>query len=198
MSQGMSAQFVKETYEKMSDEELIRQLTQDAAGLTPEALQVVKDEVGRRKLSTNLINGVEAQQKSYTLEEIDTYCDLVRTLPCPITGDNNELLNATFTSTVMSFIVFTNCRKEVIVGSPAALDKANNKALLLSLILGWWGIPWGIIRTFQAINTNLKNKKSNHLATPNNYLRSFVLSRIGEIETFKNDKQKLFEIISTK
>lgn len=26
---------------------------------------------------------------------------------------------------------------------------------LLSLLLGWWGFPWGIIYTFEAVTTNL-------------------------------------------
>ncbi len=30
---------------------------------------------------------------------------------------------------------------------------------LLSLFLGWWGIPWGIIYTIQVIYTNLRGGK---------------------------------------
>ena len=83
-----------------------------------------------------------------------------------------------------------------MIGSPDALDKANTNALIKTAILGWWGIPWGIIRTIQAINLNIKNKRSNRVDGPNDYLRSFVLSRVGQIEAFKDNPNKLAEIIS--
>jgi len=67
--------------------------------------------------------------------------------------------------------------------------------LIKTAILGWWGIPWGIIRTIQAINLNIKNKRSNHADGPNDYLRNFVLSRVGQIEAFKDNPNKLAEII---
>ncbi len=78
------------------------------------------------------------------------------------------------------------------------MDKANNNALTTSLALGWWGIPWGIIRTIQAINQNLKSKKTNDSIEPNDYLRNFVLTKVGQFETYRNDKEKLQRIISEK
>jgi hypothetical protein len=196
MSSGIDIQFVRETYQKMSDQDLIRVLTQDAADLTPEAQEVVKDEIKKRNLDPNIARGIDAQQKSYTVQEIDNYCEIIRNLPCPATGSTIDKLNATMIAEVMSFIIFTQYKKKIVIGSPNVLDKANNSALLKSVLLGWWGFPWGIIRTIQAIRVNIKNKKTNKLDTPNDYLRSYVLSKIGEIETYKDDKEKLQQIIS--
>jgi len=196
MSSGIDKEMVREHYQRMSDKDLVRELTNDATGLTLEAQEIVKDEVKRRKLDSNIIRGVEAQQKNYTIQEIDKYCELIQKLPCPKTGSTSEKLNATLTAEVMSFILFTNYKKKIVVGSPDVLDKANNDALTKSAILGWWGFPWGIIRTIEAININTKNKRTNRLGTPNDYLRSFVFSNIGQIETYKDDKEKLLEIIS--
>ena len=42
MSTGIDIQYVQETYQRMSDEELIRTATENAYGLTPEAMEVVK------------------------------------------------------------------------------------------------------------------------------------------------------------
>ncbi|MBX3240621.1 MAG: hypothetical protein KIT80_00715 [Chitinophagaceae bacterium] len=197
MSKGIDIQFVRETYQRMTDKELIRIATQDAAGLTPEAQEVVKEEIERRKLDTNIIKGVQAQNKSYTVEEIDEYCNLARNLSCPICETNSAMLNATRTSEVMSFILFTQYKRQLKVACPACLDKANNNALIKTIILGWWGIPWGFIRTIQAIGHNIKDKKTNHNNTPNDYLRSFVLSKIGQFETYRDNKEMLQQIIST-
>ena len=68
MSTGLDIQFVRETYQRMSDEELIRIATKDAFGLTPEAMEVVKVEVEKRGLNENIAKGIEAQNKTYTLE----------------------------------------------------------------------------------------------------------------------------------
>lgn len=180
----------------MTNEELIRIATQDAYGLTPEAMEVVKSEIQKRGLDQNIALGVEAQNKSYTIEEVDAYCDIVSNLSCPSCGNTTARLNATITGEVMSFVFFTTYNKKIKVACPHCLDKANNNALTKTAILGWWGFPWGIIRTSQAIALNLKSKRTNHLEDHNNYLRSFTLSVIGELETYKGNKEKLQQIVA--
>src|SRR5437588_12651484 len=100
------------------------------------------------------------------------------------------------TAETMSFIFFTQRESKIIVASPQILDKANDAALMKTVLLGWWGFPWGIIRTIQSIAVNVKSKKTNHLDTPNDHLRGFVLAKIGEIETYKDNREKLLQIIS--
>lgn len=196
MSTGIDIQFVRENYQKKTDAELIQAATTDAVGLTSEALEVVKEEIIRRKLDTSVIQGLEAQNKTYTIEEVDKYCSLIRQLNCPNCGASHTALNATMISEVMSFILFTQYSKKLKIGCPGCLDKANESALTKTALLGWWGIPWGFIRTIQAIGHNIKNKKTNHSDTPNDFLRSYTLSKIGELETNKNNKEKLQQIIS--
>jgi hypothetical protein len=195
MSTGIDIEFVKQFYQRMSDEELIRTATQDAYGLTPEAMEVVKTEIRTRGLDQNIIKAVEAQNKEITLEEIDAFCDVVSKLTCPVCGSSSERLNATLTSEVMSFIFFTQSNRKIKIGCGHCLDKANENALIKSAVLGWWGIPWGIIRTPRAISVNIKSRRTNHLPVHNDYLRSFVVSRIGELETCKNDKERLQQIL---
>lgn len=197
MSKEIDIQFVRENYQRMTDNELIRVATQDAAGLTPEAQEIVKEEIERRKLDAGIIKSVYAQNKSYTIAEIDEYCNLTRNLSCPVCGTSSAMLNATMTSEVISLILFTQYRQQLKVACPACLDKANNSALTKTIILGWWGIPWGFIRTIQAIGHNIKSKKNNHLVASNDYLRSFVLSRIGQFEAHRDNKEMLQKIIST-
>jgi hypothetical protein len=177
MNSGIDIEVVRKTYEKKTDTELIRVVTQNSAGLTPEAIEVVKEELKRRNIDPGVARSVDAQNRQYTLEEIDAYCALIRQLPCPLTGSTDEKLNATLVAEVLSFIIFTNYSKKLLIASPDALDKANTKALIKTAILGWWGFPWDIIRTVQAINLNVKNKRSNRAEGPNDYLRSFVLNK---------------------
>ena len=198
MSTGIDIKYVEEAYRRMTNDELIRIATQDASGLTPEAMEVVKAEIKKRGLDENISKGVEAQNKAYTVEEVDTYCDLVSKLSCPYCGGTAERLNATMTGEVMSFIFFTQYNKKLKVACPHCLDKANNNALTKTVLLGWWGIPWGIIKTVQSISLNLKSKKTNHLHDHNDYLRSFALNTIGELETYKDNKEMLKQIVARK
>src|SRR5690242_14249347 len=106
MSTGIDIKFIQERYQRMSDEELIRIATQDAYGLTPEAMEVVKAEIQKRGLDENISKGLEAQNKEYTIEDVDAYCDIVSSLSCPLCGSSAERLNATMTGEVMSFVLF--------------------------------------------------------------------------------------------
>jgi hypothetical protein len=196
MSTGIDIQYVQETYQSMSNEDLIRIATEDAYGLTPEAMEVVKAEIKKRGLGEGIIQAVEAQNKDLTIQEIDAYCDLVSNLSCPVCGSSSERLNATLTSEVMSFIFFTQFKKTIKIGCGHCLDKANENALIKSAVLGWWGFPWGVIRTPGAIASNIKSKRTNHLQEHNDYLRGFVLSRIGELETYRHDKGRLHQIVT--
>jgi hypothetical protein len=196
MSTGIDIKFVQETYQRMSDDELIRIATQDASGLPPEAMEVVKTEIQKRGLDQNITKGLEAQNKTYTIKEVDAYCDIVRNLSCPTCGNTTERLNVTMTGEVISVLFFTSYVKRTKIGCPPCLDKAHNSALLKSALLGWWGIPWGIIRTLQAIVFNLRRKQTNHLQDHNEDLRSFALNVIGELEAYKENKEKLQQILA--
>lgn len=196
MNTGIDIKYVEETYSRLTDDELIRIATQDASGMTAEAMGVVKAEIKKRGLGENISKGMEAQNKVFTVEELDRYCDLVSNLNCPSCGGTEERLNATMTGEVMSLILVTYYNKKLKIGCPHCLDKANDTALTKTLLLGWWGIPWGIFKTVQSITLNLKSKKSNHLPSHNDYLRGFALDNIGELEQYKDNKEMLEKLIA--
>jgi hypothetical protein len=196
MNSGIDVKYVQESYEKMSDAELTTLMTADAGGLTPEALEIAKNEIKRRGMNPHFATALDVQNRSHNIEEIDYYCSLINGLNCPICGNGTDKLNATLTAEVMSFIVLTSYRKKIHVGCPDCLDKVTNSALIKTIVLGWWGFPWGVIRSIQAIILNFKNKQSNHADSPNERLRSFALSNIGQLEAYKDNPAKLNQLIS--
>ena len=121
MSKGIDIEFVKTVYERMADDELIRVATQDAHGLTQEAMEVVKVEIQKRGLGENIAKGLEAQNKTYTLEEIDLYCDILGKLSCPICGSSDKRLNATMTGEVTSIVFFTTYNKKIKIACPISV-----------------------------------------------------------------------------
>ncbi len=189
---------LKDKYAKMGDEELERIATQDAYGLRPEVFEIIESELKKRNLSLDILKGALAQNKEYTLEEIETCSELLRTLPCPICGNTNDKLNGTIAHTVKSFIIFTSSEIQPIIACPTCLDRKSNSVIISTILLGWWGIPWGIFKTPLYIYRNIKAKKQNHYEHSNDALISYTLTHIGRIETYKSDKEKLREVINMK
>jgi len=69
MSSGIDKQFVREYYQRMTDQEVIHILTKNAAGLTPEAMDVIKEEIKRRNLDSGILEIAEAQQTAKTFAQ---------------------------------------------------------------------------------------------------------------------------------
>jgi hypothetical protein len=192
---GFNLKDIEENYSRMSDYELQRIATKDAVGLRPEVLEIIDNELKKRNLKLDLLKGIEAQNKQYTLAEVDQYCEILRKLNCPICDSNSALLNATKTYHVKSFIVVTIKEQKTYIACPHCLDELNGKAMMMTALLGWWGIPFGLIYTFLYLIKNQDAKKFNHADTPNDLMRAITLSKIGEIEVFKSDNSKLKTLI---
>ncbi len=181
----------------MSDEELTAVVTQRMEGLTHEATAIVKEEIKRRGLHDGLTKSVDVQQRTYTTAEIDQYCELIQNLPCPVTGNASVKLNATLVAEAAGVLFFSHYREQIVVGSPEVLKKANSKAMIRSALLGWWEFPGGIPKTIRALIVNGRNRKRDYQQGPTDYLRTFVLSRIGEIEAYRHDKGQLSRMIGS-
>jgi len=195
MSDGIDKKFIKDYYSRMSDEDLIRETTQQAYNLTPEAYEVIDEVLRSRNLDKQVHSAVEAQKKEYTPDEIDEYCKILQYLKCPVCGSSQNKLNGTLISETVSFLIVTTSYKKIIIGCPDCLDKESAKARDKTLMLGWWGFPWGPIRSAQSLNINSDSKRFHRIDKPNHHLQSFTLSKIGEIEMYKNNKEKLQNLI---
>jgi hypothetical protein len=186
---------LRKNYESFADDKLIRVATEEATGLRPEALVLLKQIIEERGLSTDVIKGVDAQFQKADEKTVNEYCELLRKLPCPLCNGEYEKLNATITATVMSFLVMTNYRKEFKIGCPDCLDKLNKNATIKSALMGWWGFPWGLIRTPKALMFNSKMKKEHHNPEPTAVLKTFVSQRVGRIEANRHNHDGLVDII---
>lgn len=191
-----SVEQLRKNYQSFDDNKLTRIATEEAASLRPEALAVLKEVIKERGLSEDVLRGADVQVSNITEKSLLEYAELLRGQPCPICGTTTEKLNATIAATVKSFIIITNYKKELKIACPACLDKQNESATLTSGLLGWWGLPWGIIRTVQALMLNSKMKKQNHLQEPNDLFKSFVYKRIGRIEANRNKPELLHDMIT--
>ena len=197
MSTELDISYIKEIYERMTDSELTYKITRDGRGISPEVQLVVTEEVERRGLDPQILRALNAQNKDYTTTEIDSYCEIIRDLHCPKCGGSQDRLNGSIVYEAMSFIIFTQYSRKILIACPSCLGKSSDTALIKTIILGWWGIPWGPIRTIQSIIKNVKGRKYHIMSEPNDYLRSFTAHKIGVIEVYKDNKEKLQQLITS-
>jgi hypothetical protein len=195
MASGYDLNDIAKYYSKKTDSEIIYIATENGQGLLPGVLEIIENEIKKRNLNPNILEGAKAQNKEYTLTEIDELSQRLRSLPCPLCGNKKVKLNGTIMHTVKSFIFFSSFRKEPIIACPDCLDKKNQESITSTAILGWWGFPWGILKTPIYIFNNIKAKKQNRISKSNDTLLNFTLQNIGQIETYKDDTEKLKQII---
>lgn len=195
MSNGYDLSDIAKHYAKKTDAELIYTATEKASGLRPGVLEIIESEIKKRNIDLNILEGVKAQNKKYTFEEINDLSQKLRSLPCPECGSKTTKLNGTVMHTVKSFIILTVSRQESIIACPDCLNKKNQESIISTALMGWWGIPSGIIKTPVYIYNNIKSKKENRIAESNSTLISFTLQNVGLIETYKEDSEKLKQII---
>ena len=181
---------IKENYARFSDEKLIRLATEDAASLRPEALEALKEILRDRCISEEIIRGIDAQLKDIDESSLEDYAEILRNLPCPMCNSSAEKLNATIVYKVKSFFL-TYFEMEFKIACPKCLDELNRDAMFKSGLLGWWGLPWGIIRTVQSLIGNKKMIKQNRLPEANYLLMNFVFERVGRIEANRNNPEEL-------
>ena len=97
MSYGYDLKDIANNYSKKTDSELIYIATQKASGLRPGVIEIIEDELKKRNLNLNILDGVKAQNKEYSIEEINELSKKLRDLPCPLCGDKTSKLNGTIT-----------------------------------------------------------------------------------------------------
>lgn len=163
----------------------------EATSLRPEALEILQAEIKSRGLDNDIVNSVNAQLIDTGSKEFDDYISLIRNQPCPACNSTHQPLNAAVIGTVKSFILLTRYKKKLMIACPTCLQQANQSGTSTTALLGWWGLPWGIIRSTQALISNIKTAKKIKSTEPTDSLIAFVKTNIGIIESLRKNKQSL-------
>jgi hypothetical protein len=161
-------------YQKLYDEDIERLANYEADQLNPEALAVLKEEIKRRGLSIEFQTAVDIQVRGVSEEEQKEIIRKISVLPCPLCGRKQNYLNAFNVMSVKSFIILTVVEKPLIIACPECISTSAKSALIKNLFLGWWGIPWGPIRTIHSIVLNLKAVNAENYNAPTREFIDFI------------------------
>ncbi len=184
---GLDKIFLEESYRAMSDQELLSIISTDYKDLMPEAQEILKAEITSRGIGKGVDTAIELQVKGLSSETIMRYVDLVRSMPCPHCASTNEKLNA---------IIVANGRYEdYVFGCPSCLQKeisdSEARSIGAGLVTGFDGFAKAT-KQLSAYSTYLKQIKS---GIPSDPLIHFLNKRIGEVELYKHEYEKLLNLL---
>ena len=70
MSSGFDLKDIADYYSKKTDSEIIYIATENARGLRLGVLEIIENEIIKRNLNPNILDGAKAQNRQFTLDEI--------------------------------------------------------------------------------------------------------------------------------
>lgn len=181
---------IRELYAKMNDAQLEYNAKYKANKLRPEVIEIIKEEITKRGLGEKFLTVVENQQKEFTPEELEEYVSLIEKSSCPKCDLQFEKVNASKVHKVRSFIFMTSSDSNLYIACNTCISKEKNKQLILNLLLGWWGLPWGIIKTPIAISNHFienANRRENGIQL----LILFIKENTSELYLRKDEPSKL-------
>lgn len=184
-------------YAQMSDNDFNFFVVNNAAGLRPEIMPVVYEEMKRRGMDMHLFKQIENQNRLWTDDELNDYCDLFRNFACPVCRQDEYLLNAALIQTITGAILLTFRSNYIRVACASCLNKATLQAMLITLVSGWWSQS-GLLRTPGILIDLFKTWRANNKAEPSGAFRKFVLMHIDFIQQYKQQPEQLFSLIQQK
>ena len=192
----MDLKDIREDYKKFDDYTIERIAIKDSNSLRPEVLEILKSEIQKRKLSPEILKGIEIQKRKLTKEELNEYYDLIKNSSCPKCSSENKKLNISMIGEVVSIVVISHYDKRIKIGCTDCLNKLNTNAIIKSSLFGWWAFPWGPIYTIRSYVFNFGMRKNNKSDKPNGIFKGFVTENIGFLETNKNSPEKITEFLN--
>jgi hypothetical protein len=173
---------IRNNYASFDDYKIEHLAKNEIGSLDPQVVTILKAEIKKRGLDSNLVTGIEAQTKELTESELNELKSKISKLACPECGEHHSPLMGVLIRDVKSFVVFTHYKTTPLILCPTCAEKKRKNAMISTALLGWWGIPWGLIRTPQAIISSLIDNKKRE-AISDSILTQFAIVNIGEIKT---------------
>ena len=99
---------------------------------------------------------------------------------CPVCGERRGPVDVHTSHKVASFLIMTSWSSTPRVSCSSCASRAQLGALFYSILLGWWGIPWGIIMTpVQVVKNIAALLRSSESLTPSDQLEQLVRMSIA-------------------
>lgn len=150
---------LRERYEQLDDDEIHRLVMYEVRDLRKEAVQVLAEEIIKRKLPKKLHEIIAIHLQGIESPIIKEIIEKIQKSPCPICGQRGRNLNMAIVKKQIAVIFFSIIENKVVVGCPPCVSEIAKRANLCNYFLGWWTISMGPFRNFSYIISNHKVMK---------------------------------------
>ncbi len=127
MSSGIDKKLILNYYRNMNNEQLITVLKNDSKGLTSDAIEIIKEELSKRNISTEILKEVESPQKKHIHVPREYNPD-----GPPIEDDNRLWIEKSFQFLLNTFGVEETKKRKVLIphysNFPIRYDGSENSA----------------------------------------------------------------------
>ncbi|MDD5184174.1 MAG: hypothetical protein PHS84_02825 [Paludibacter sp.] len=188
---------IRKNYESFEDYKIEHLAKNEAGSLRPEVVPILKEEIRKRGLDSNLIIGIESQTKELTEAELNELKSKIAKLACPECGQHHTPLTGIIIREVKSIVVITQYKKTPVILCPTCAQKKRKDAMISTALLGWWGIPSGIFQTLHALISSLTDNKKRDIIS-DSILTQFAIINIGEIRTNWDKENELVDFVRHK
>lgn len=185
---------IRKNYALFDDYKIEHLAKNEAGSLMPDVVTILKEEITKRGLDSNLIPGIEAQTKELTEKELNELISKITKLACPECGQHHSHLIGILIREVKSFVVFTQYKKTQLILCPTCAERKRKDAMIITALLGWWGIPWGIFRTLHALISSLTDNKKRDIIS-DSILTQFAIVNIGELRTNWDKENEIVDFV---
>lgn len=172
---------VRRHYASLAEKQLLQIALYEVADLTPDGVSILRAELDSRGLGGRLEAALDAQLANANPAAQAQSVDRLRQLPCPHCGANHDLLNAFEVAQVESIVFLTRYQRSLVIGCSQCISRAASEAMWRTFFLGWWGFPWGPIRTIQALIKNFHARRAANYTSPTAALLAYVATKPGEV-----------------
>ena len=172
---------IRQHYASLTERELLQIALHEVADLAPAGVSALRAELKSRGLEERLGDAVDAQAQELDPAAVAQLADRIRQIPCLLCGSNGTFTNGFEVGKARSFLFYTTLERSLLIACPACTSRAARRATLTTLLWGWWAIPWGPIRTVQALLMNLRALRTEYVAHPTVALLRYVEAHPGEV-----------------
>lgn len=185
---------IKQYYADFDDSKIVHLAENEAEGLRPEVIPVLMEEIKKRGLDIELFQMIEYQIKPLKEEELNELKQKIIHLPCPDCNERSTPLVGSLIRTVIGMITSTSYTKESVITCPSCAKNRRKYALISTLLLGWWGIPFGPVKTPVALISMLTDRDKRE-ETSETIITSLVCNHIAKLRAIHDNEEELVEYI---
>lgn len=191
----MDIEKAKEYYFNLDTDEIMHVALFEAQDLKPEALDILRAVILQRKNLHSLLEALEIQRQGKESEYYSYVLEKMLTLPCPVCGNDEELLDYAEVKSTFGLLMFWLTQNKLIIGCPDCIYAEAKQNIYRTIFLGFLAPPLSWFSAINSLLTNYNAIKISESEPPSALFEDEIIKNLGAIKYFKLDENSLGRFI---